>query len=186
MSGTLSKSDGGSSRTNSDYSSRHPDYLKDGTRIDSVSGKPLYKPVMAGSEAASGSKKSETYRKDYSRLTDSKVENSSSVNSSSANLGQEYNQKMLAQYADMDKLGDVVIYEIDIMDRRYALLLDQFKTADNQDRDVISRELDDLNANQIKLYKSYIKIYRDGKTDWPKVKSEVETTLLSLRGIDKK
>jgi len=186
MSGTLSKSDG--SKTSTDYSARHNDYLREanGVRVDSATGKSLYKPVMGNSETNSGSGTPDVYRKDYARITDSKIDNSRATGNLSGNSVHDYNQKVINQYAEMDRLGDVILYELDIIDRRYSSLLEQYKTSNNQDRESISRELDALNADQLVLYKSYTKIYKNGKTDWPQVKSQVETTLLNLRGVDKK
>jgi len=185
VSGTLSKSDG---KTSSDYS-RHGDYLGNAstTRRDSISAA-RYQPGYANAPAVSNSdsRTSDVYRKDYSRLTDAKSENSGQTTGGSSNAMQDYNQKLVSQYVEMDRLGDVILYELDIIDRRWTLLLDQFKTANGQDRESISKELDQLNANQLSLYKAYTKIYKNGKTDWSRVKSEVENTLLNLRGLDRK
>lgn len=187
MQGTLSKSD--NSRTTTDYS-RHGDYLKTASGDSVLSPSTTsYQPSTAKytSSSSSESRNKDTYRKDYSRLTDNNhSENISSANTVSGNSMQDYNQKVVNQYAEMDKLGDVVLYELDILDRRYTALLEQFKTANNQDRELIAKDLDKLTSDQLTLYKSYTKVYKNGKTDWPRVKNEVETTLMSLRGVDKK
>jgi len=182
MSGTLSKSD---SRTTTDYT-RHGDYVKNADSISSQSAT-SYRPATTKYVSTSDTKSNNVYRKDYSRLTDSNLsENVPLANTVSGNSMQDYNQKMVNQYAEMDKLGDVIIYELDILDRRYAALLEQFKTANNQDRELIAKDLDKINADQLTLYKSYTTVYKNGKTDWPRVKSNVESTLMSLRGVEKK
>ena len=185
MSGTLSKSDGG--RSGTDYSARHSDYLKEanGAKVDSSASRSLYKPVMAGAEASPGARQ-DVYKKDYARITDGKAGSLNAPGSFSGNSVQDYNQKVVNQYAEMDRLGDVILYELDIIERRYTSLLEQYKTSNNQDRDAVARELDVLNANQLTLYKSYTTIYKNGRNDWPQVKAQVETMLLNLRGIEKK
>ena len=183
VSGTLSKSDG---RSSTDYS-RHGDYLSSGsTRADSIRNQSVYQSQSGNNYAgvASNPRNADVYRKDYSRLADN-----NSVRSERSNIPvsvQESNQKMVTQYAEMDRLADVILYELDIIDRRWNVLLEQFRTAGNQDRDAISRELDKLNADQLSLYKSYTRIYKDGKTDWPRVKNDVETSLMNFRGLNKR
>ena len=187
MSGTLSKS-GSKTSSSGDYS-KHGDYLKSTgyTGKDSVARQSdTYQSGTKKYEMANESKNTGVYRKDYNKLTDGRSENTDPESNKSGNSIQDYNQKLVNQYAEMDKLGDVILYELDIVDRRYSLLLDQYKTAGNTDRESISAELDKLSANQLTLYRSYTKVYKNGKTDWPRVKNEVETTLMNLRGVDKR
>jgi hypothetical protein len=173
MSGTLSKSDSRGSATET----RHGDYLSQNTKVDTVTARKAYVPIT-------NSQTADTYKKDYGRLTDTKSENPAAAGVNSANL--DANQKLVNLHLEMDKLGDVVLYEIDIAERRYNKLLDQFKTANPNDRDLISKDLDQLSADQLLLYKTYTKIYKNGKVDWAKVKADVEATLLALRGVDRK
>lgn len=185
MSGTLSKS--GSGTTGSREYSKHGDYIGSSNR-DSIENDPATK-YQSGTkiyDTASGAQNTDVYRKDYARQADTKSENSDITLNSSGNSIQDYNQKLVNQYAEMDKLGDVILYELGIVERRYASLLDQYKMADKAGREVIARQLDKLTADQLTLYKSYTKVYKDGKTDWPAVKSEVERSLLNLRGVEKR
>lgn len=177
MSGTLSKSDGRG------YSSdkKHGDYLSSSTSTDSVR---TYQAPSRMNTYEKENTSNDSYRRDYGRLTDTKSETQPAGTTITGNP--DFNQKLVNQYAEMDKLGELVLYEIDITEKRYAKLLDQFRTANNNDRDAISRELDKLNADQLLLYKTYTNIYKYGKSDWSKVKSDVETTLMNLRGIDRK
>ncbi|TDE18200.1 hypothetical protein [Dyadobacter psychrotolerans] len=181
MSGTLSKSDNGRS-TATTTTSKHGDYLSSGSTTDSSYRRPVskssYTPVISATET----RNSETYRKDYGRLADTKTENSVPVISGNV----DYNQKLIALYTEMDKMADVVLYELDITERRWNMLLEKYKTSNANDRDMISRDLDKLTADQLTLYKAYTNIYKNGKSDWPRVKSEVESTLMNLRGFDKK
>jgi hypothetical protein len=181
MSGTLSKSDGKST----EYS-RHGDYLSGKNDSLNRAGATQYQPHETTAVRAWESKNPDTYRKDYSKLSDGKSENWNSGSNISGSSVQDYNQKFVSQYAEMDKLADVILYELDILDRRYTLLLQDFKTANNSDRETISKELDKLSADQLTLYRSYTKIYKYGKSDWPRVKSEVDATLLALRGLEKR
>lgn len=188
MSSSLSKSGSKPSSSSNEYS-RHGDYLKNtgvASRDSASSQSGTYPSGAKKYEPATEPNTTAVYRKDYSKLTDKKPEDSDLVKTATGNSIQDYNQKLINQYAEMDKLGDVVLYEIDIIDRRYAVLLNQYKSASNADREVISGELDKLTANQLTLYKAYTHVYKNGKTDWPGVKNEVETTLFNFRGIDKK
>lgn len=126
------------------------------------------------------------YKKDYLKAagetemrpgTESRV-----INNSTA----EANQQLLSQYAEMDKLGDLVLYELDIVERRHDVLLEKFRSASAAERETLTNELSTLDANQIALYKAYVKIYKEGKTNWPVVHKSVEATLLNLRGIGNK
>lgn len=177
MSGTLSKSDG------REYSSekKHGDYLNSTPSTDSVR---TYQTPSRVNASERENTSNDTYRRDYGRLTDTKSETQPAGSTITGNS--DFNQKLVNQYAEMDKLGELVLYELDITEKRYAKLLDQFRTANNNDRDAISKELDKLNADQLVLYKTYTNIYKFGKSDWVKVKGDVETTLMNLRGIDRK
>ena len=176
MSSTLSKTDSHTSVPDT----RHGDYLS--ARADSASARKAYVP--AASRAEETYKTGDSYKKDYSRVTDTKTDNVSVGNVATGNP--DANQKLVNLYSEMDKLGDVVLYELDITERRYNRLLDQFKTANSNDRDAIARDLDKLSADQLLLYKTYTQIYKNGKSDWPRVRADVETTLMNLRGVDRK
>lgn len=115
----------------------------------------------------------DTYRRDYSKVADSNERGSSA----SGNL--------LAQYEEMDKVGDLVLYEIDILERRYDVLINEYKNAKSSSREVISDELDRINDDERTLYKAYTNIYRNGKNNWPVVKAQVESTLRSVRRVEK-
>lgn len=123
----------------------------------------------------------DTYRRDYDRIAS---DDATSIARSGGDTGN--NPQLLAQYEDMDKLGEVIIYELDVLERRYNVLLNEYKTADQSQKDVMSRELDQISADQITLYKAYTNIYRNGKTNWPVVKREVENTLRTVRKVSDK
>jgi hypothetical protein len=169
MSGTLTKSDA----SGSSYEGRHGDYLNNASRKDTVQG--------GNTQTRPGSPSGE-YRKDYAKITDGPTDQTAAVK---ANQTDQY-QQLTHQFDDMDKLADVVLYEVDITERRYNKLLTDFKSASAENRQAISRELDALSANQMTLYKSYVSIYKQGRADWPKVKADVDATLLRLRGITTK
>ena len=173
MSGSLSKSDGARPAK---YA-RHGDYLD----TDSINTQAAY---SAGRVNAATPAQSNSYRKDYSQLSEMKTENQTTGTISSGTS--DYNQKLVNQYIEMDKLADVILYELDITDRRWTVLLEQYKKAGNNDRQLISRDLDKLQAEQLMLYKLYTKVYKNGKSDWPGVKEEVDAALITLRGFDKK
>lgn len=92
-------------------------------------------------------------------------------------------QALLNRYAEMDKLAALVQYELDIIDKRREVLIEKFRSASPTEREKLSAELNGLDTNQTALYKAYVKIYRDGKSDWQNVSVSVKNTLLSLRGI---
>jgi len=99
--------------------------------------------------------------------------------------GADQNQNLEVQYAEMDKLADRVLYELEVNERQKEGLLDRFRSASSGDRETISQELNKLDANQITLYKAYVRIYKDGKSNWTAVQRSVEDTLLGLRGVGK-
>jgi hypothetical protein len=175
MSGSLSKSDGAKPVR---YA-KHGDYLAS----DSLPSKVAGHSGSMGSVPA-GRNESDVYRTDYSRLADGKPGVSGADAVSYGNT--DYNQRLVNQYIEMDKLADVILYELDITDRRWTSLLEQYKAANSGDRQLISRDLDKLQADQLTLYKLYTKIYKNGKSDWDKVKEEVDTALITLRGFNKK
>lgn len=144
-----------SSTSSSDRSSRAPDGGK-------------------GSETADG-----TYRKDYDRV----VDGSSSAGSVSTPVGGNagYNQQLLNQYTDMDKLAEVVLYELDNLENRYNNLLNEYKNAKSSSRQVMAMELDKISDDRLMLYKAYTNIYRNGKSDWANVKRDVDNTLREYR-----
>lgn len=186
MSGTLTKSDSPRSR-----SSAHGDYMYGSASTPAASttngAAKSDTAVVRQTEnigASSNAGTQEGYRRDYSRTTDPNTP--TTYKPVIAGNTPDENQRLIQQYAEMDKLADVVLYEIDIVERRWDRLLNQYKGANQNDRNAISQDLDKLNADQLTLYKAYTKIYKNGKSDWPKVKSEVDATLLNLRGVDKK
>lgn len=121
------------------------------------------------------------YRRDYEKAA---AEDLSIRTGSGGDTGS--GQQLLSQYEDMDKVGEVIIYELDVLERRWNVLLNEYKTADQSQKETISSELDQISADQITLYKAYTHIYRDGKTNWPAVKREVETTLRTVRKVSDK
>jgi hypothetical protein len=122
-----------------------------------------------------------TYKKDYGKIAD---DNSGSTGTVSENA--DYNYKLLSQYAEMDKLGEVVLLELDILESRWNVLLEEYKTSKNSGKQVISNELDRVSDDRIVLYKAYTNIYRNGKTNWTVVKRDVENTLRSVRRVSEK
>ncbi|PWJ58825.1 hypothetical protein CLV98_103192 [Dyadobacter jejuensis] len=103
--------------------------------------------------------------------------------SATDNALQVYNQKIVDQYKEMDQLGEVVLYEINIIDKTWSQYAQQYKMASANERDQLARELSRLDDNKLILYKAYTRIYKQGRADWPAVKKEVEQTLLATRGL---
>jgi hypothetical protein len=118
------------------------------------------------------------YRRDYSKVA---TDDATSVVGSGGDTGSS--QQLISQYEDMDKVGEVIIYELDVLERRWNVLLNEYKTSDPSQKEVISNELDQISADQRTLYKAYTNIYRNGKTNWPVVKREVEATLRTIRKV---
>lgn len=118
-----------------------------------------------------------TYRKDYDRVADSKAGTTSARVGGSA----DYNQQLLNQYAEMDKLAEVVLYELDNLENRYNNLLNEYKNAKSSSRQVMAMELDKISDDRLVLYKAYTNIYRNGKSDWVNVRREVDETLREIR-----
>jgi hypothetical protein len=127
-----------------------------------------------------------TYKKDYSKSGSNSDVRSGSDSRNGSDSNTRTNQQLLDQYAEMDKLGDLVLYELDIVERRKDVLLNKYKSASSSERETLENELNTLDNNQVALYKAYVKVYKEGKTDWPAVHQSVESTLLSLRGIGNK
>lgn len=126
------------------------------------------------------------YKKDYLKTANETDLRNGQDSRNGNNSSAEANQQLLNQYAEMDKLGGLVLYELDIVERRRDVLLDKFRSASPSERETLSNELNTLDGNQIALYKAYVKVYKEGKTDWPAVHKSVENTLFSLRGIGNK
>jgi hypothetical protein len=118
----------------------------------------------------------DTYRRDYSKSAD---------NDSRGADNADYNRNLVLQYQEMDKLGEVVLYEISNLEKRWDTLLGEYKSARTSGRQVISDELDRIDEDQKTLYKAYTNIYRNGKNNWPAVKTEVENSLSSIRKVDR-
>lgn len=118
------------------------------------------------------------YRKDYDRVADG---NAGGNTAPVAHGNADYNQRTLNQYAEMDKLGEIVLYELDILDNRYNNLLSEYRNAKPSARQVMSMDLDKISDDRLILYKAYVNIYRNGKADWVTVKKDVENTLRSVR-----
>ncbi|WP_439554790.1 hypothetical protein [Dyadobacter sp.] len=118
----------------------------------------------------------DSYRRDYSKINEGNSRGAGDA---------DYNRELVLQYQDMDKLGEVVLYEISNLEKRWDTLIGEYKSARNSGRQVISDQLDRIDEDQKTLYKAYTHIYRDGKNNWPAVKSEVESTLNSVRRTDR-
>jgi hypothetical protein len=163
----------------SDYSSR-PSYSSASADRDSAAAGRSRTSYNTGDTGGSREKSDVSYKKDYLRTgSDTGLSPDRSPNT-------ENSQQLISQYAEMDKLGDLVLYELDIVERRRDVLLDKYKSASNAERETLSSELNRLDSNQIALYKAYVKVYKEGRTDWPAVHKSVESTLLSLRGVGNK
>jgi len=177
MSGTLSKS--GSSGSRTDYTKDgHVDYSKvpagSASRVDTA-----YAPYSSvRSQPASNGEK--LYRADYGKMSGGKLDNQSVM---PFNGNAEINDRLVKQYAEMDRLADLVLYELNILEKRWDLLLSKYKTAAPADRERIAADLDLLSADQLKLYRAHVKIYKEGKNDWEATKKDVDATLLAVRGV---
>jgi hypothetical protein len=162
----------------SDYSSR-PSYSSASAERDTATAGRSRTFNNTG-DTGTREKPDVSYKKDYLRTgSDTGLSPDRSSNTESS-------QQLISQYAEMDKLGDLVLYELDIVERRRDVLLDKYKSASNAERETLSNELNRLDSNQIALYKAYVKVYKEGRTDWPAVHKSVESTLLSLRGVGNK
>ncbi|MEO6686837.1 MAG: hypothetical protein ABIN24_12775 [Dyadobacter sp.] len=171
---SLSKTDG------SDYSKQQP-YSSSSVQRDTTT------VIKSTTSYNTGKDQPDVrYKKDYLKTgneTDIRPGSDSRIGN---NSNAEANQQLINQYAEMDKLGGLVLYELDIVERRRDVLLEKFRSASAQERETLTSELNTLDGNQIALYKAYVKVYKEGKTDWPNVHKSVENTLLSLRGIGNK
>jgi hypothetical protein len=124
------------------------------------------------------------YKRDYSRSVNG-VEKPVPTDMPSA-LNTDINAGIVKQYAEMDRLADLVLYELGIVERRWDQLLARFKSASATEREKISADLDQLGADQLKLYRAHVKIYKEGKTDWLGTQKDVEAVLLGIRGLGNK
>ncbi|GLU54521.1 hypothetical protein [Dyadobacter frigoris] len=172
---SLSKSD------SSDYSKQQP-YSSSSVQRDTTTVIKSATSYTTGKADQSDVK----YKKDYLKTTGESDLRSGTDSRNLNNSTAEANQQLLNQYAEMDKLGDLVLYELDIVERRRDVLLEKFRNASAAERETLTNELNTLDTNQIALYKAYVKVYKEGKTNWPMVHKSVEATLLSLRGIGNK
>jgi hypothetical protein len=120
----------------------------------------------------------DAYKRDYDKMMDEDVKS----NYAKA----DYNQKLVSQYEEMDKVGELVLYELDILDGRWNVLMGEYRTSNQSGKEVISAELDKISDDRLVLYKAYTNIYKNGKTNWPAVKREVENTLRSIRKVTDK
>ncbi len=120
-----------------------------------------------------------TYKRDYDRVLNETPRNDNAASSGSA----DYNQQLLAQYQEMDKLGEVVLYELDNLESCYNVLINEYRTAKSSQKGVLADQLDRISADQLVLYRAYTNIYRNGKTNWASVKRDVENDLRSVRRV---
>ncbi|MGN7888498.1 hypothetical protein [Dyadobacter sp. 22481] len=135
------------------------------------------------SRAPEGTRDSQTadpnYRKDYDRVVDGNGSAGGVTTPIRGNAG--YNQQLLNQYTEMDKLAEVVLYELDNLENKYNNLLNEYKNAKSSSRQVMAIELDRISDDRLMLYKTYTNIYRNGKSDWANVKRDVDATLREYR-----
>jgi hypothetical protein len=122
-----------------------------------------------------------TYKRDYDRVINDNVRNDNSTITSPGSA--DFNQQLISQYQEMDKLGEVVLYELDNLENRYNVLLNEYRTAKSSQKDVLADQLDKVSADQLVLYRAYTNIYRNGKTNWMAVKRDVENDLRSVRKV---
>jgi hypothetical protein len=124
---------------------------------------------------------SSTYKRDYDRvLNDSQRNDAQNIGSPGS---ADYNQQLISQYQEMDKLGEVVLYELDNLESRYNVLISEYKTAKSSQKGVLADQLDKISSDQLILYRAYTNIYRNGKTNWTVVKRDVENDLRSVRRV---
>lgn len=118
------------------------------------------------------------YRKDYDKVVDS---NTAGSMPATAGGDAGYGQQLLNRYTEMDKLAEVVLYELDNLENRYNNLLNEYKNAKSSSRQAMAMELDKISDDRLMLYKAYTHIYRNGKSDWGNVKRDVDNTLREYR-----
>lgn len=118
----------------------------------------------------------DAYKRDYEKMMEE--------DNKSGYAKTDYNQKLVTQYEEMDKVGELVLYEIDILESRWNTLIGEYRSANSSGKEVISAELDKITDDRLVLYKAYTNIYKNGKTNWVNVKREVENTLRLVRRID--
>lgn len=187
VSGTLRKSDSGQSR---DYSSgSHTDYSKipvsAAASRESAAQEARVSEIQPRSSSPEAGKTpvGDSYRKDYGRMAAGSSETLQVVSAAGSSSNADINERLVKQYAEMDRLADLVLYELNIVEKRWDQLLGKYKSSSQAEREKISGELDKLSADQLKLYRAHVKIYKEGKSDWSNVKKDVDATLLSIRGI---
>jgi len=122
-----------------------------------------------------------TYKRDYDRVINENVRTDNSTVTTPGSA--DFNQQLVSQYQEMDKLGEVVLYELDILESRYNVLITEYKTAKSSQKDLLADQLDRISADQLVLYRAYTNIYRNGKTNWAAVKRDVENDLRSVRKV---
>ncbi|QRR01046.1 hypothetical protein [Dyadobacter sandarakinus] len=115
----------------------------------------------------------DAYQRDYDRRPADRTSGTQDYSASG--------ERLAAQYDEMDKLGDDILFEIDILDKRYDLLLDEYKSANKSGKSTIAGQLDRITDDRLVLYRAYTRIYRNGKYNWASVKSEVEDLLKSMQ-----
>jgi hypothetical protein len=120
----------------------------------------------------------DAYKRDYDKMMEEDVKSDYAKS--------DYNQKLVTQYEEMDKTGELVLYELDILESRWNVLMNEFKSSNESGKEVISGQLDRITDDRMTLYKAYTNIYKNGKTNWPTVKLEVENTLRTVRRVSEK
>lgn len=152
-------------------------------RYDRMHGTSSTSSTDRSSRAPEGERDYQTndgnYRKDYDKVVDGNNAAGSIATPASGNA--DYNQRLLNQYAEMDKLAEVVLYELDNLENRYNNLLNEYKNAKSSSRQAMAMELDKISDDRLTLYKAYAQIYRNGKSDWGNVKRDVDNTLREYR-----
>ncbi|MCE7063684.1 hypothetical protein [Dyadobacter sp. CY326] len=123
-----------------------------------------------------------TYKRDYDKVATDGIRDDSRITSSPGSA--DYNQQLVSQYQEMDKLAEVVLYELDNLESRYNVLISEYKTAKTSQKDLLSDQLDRISSDQLVLYRAYTNIYRNGKTNWTSVKRDVESDLRSVRKVE--
>ncbi len=193
LSTTISKTDDKAVVTTTD--SKHGDYLgesyganasTDKQQANSITNFNSVKPINDNS-VSNGNMALDSgmsYRKDYSSLSGSTASAQVTMPLSREEMTlRDYNQNLVTQYQRMDELGEVILFEVGVIEKSWQLYAEQYKTASASERDHIARELTRLDDNKLLLYKAYTKIYKQGKLDWLNIKKEVENTILSTRGV---
>jgi ElaB/YqjD/DUF883 family membrane-anchored ribosome-binding protein len=82
---------------------------------------------------------------------------------------------------DMDRLGDLVSYEIDYIENRMKDIAEKAKDSSKRDREQMEKQLRDLEKDRMELYRAHRKVYQDGRNDMESVDREVRDTLNRIR-----